>query len=926
MRFCLFIPGVTDASGKPYVFASHDTAKTPVTSLIMPHSITGVGAMTSTLDPVEAIVDSSSITVSLAIDAGTVPTVGEIFARDPISIGRMTASRLPGATTISFSASSSVTATSICVGVSAYSYTESTYSGGVSTGTVTLATWAQDSYQYYDPDIRLGAEVTRYPQMWKGRLAYLYVTRPHSDTTWCLYRVCALADNPMRTLSEITLTLSPLDARVREAHVSSPLDAVGHFSTSTRAYAATRTKHTFAEAYIGQAASRFPTWTIDHFPCPSGDVLYNTLQPVTTTPSGRSLARRTVLDGISTPTRPPVAVSSWATSPEHAHLVGRSGTTAYLSLTPSSDSRMEILPTARWYITAGDALAQLATRSATRAATPTTSADAEPLVRLTATGTQIADAYVYTVNAYTTSPSVTSTPLPIYFGMQWESSVNEPPEETAPSLTDNTAHVYRRDIGVRDDAWSWETTQGWSDFCASADLYSWKLHEPEILSSRSATRVQSSQNWREASGVVHHCGWLPLQSWSQIQIARARYWWERGEAQLCLDTQFCAVGESLWVNVHWTEDGETFIDKRTKLELNDVPTSGVYRYNVLKSPRCAGVGDWFGYRAAFQPDQRIEAAADSGLLWTYLLDSIRIPSAWVYLTSLYKYTVPLLGVTEYGYDTPSDFAESLPGLLLMSGSCVTFDLQRFSEYLIARKWTGRADKAESYVDINDDDLLSIPTVTRDDHVVSTYQVKLPDDQEITYIDRVAKELYADSDSITIDLSASEIDSLGVVQMRAALQNLVYRLGAERLVYSAAIPWRKGYELAPGDMVRLTSAYSVGVNTTNPPNGVMTRVVGVTQDPVQERTELTLQAVETGAAKYNYGWLVIDCSDDYTKLYLDTVEGLDEGEIIYHSGGSAEIVSIDWDGNYIIVDTPVMVSAIWYSDDYERFVVDEDRLG
>lgn len=926
MRFCLYIPGVTDDAGVPYVFCSHDTHTSPVTATPIHHAIVNVGAMASTLDPVEAIVDSSSIMVSLAIDAGDVPTVGEIFARDPIAIGRITASRLPGATSISFSASSSVTATSICVGVSAYSYSQSTYSGGVSTGTVTLSTYAQDSFQYYDPDIRLGAEVTRFPATWKGRLAYLYVRRP-IGTGWVLYRVCALADNPSRTLSELTLTLSPIDARIREAHVSSPLDIVGKFSGSTRAYAAQRVNHVFSEAYIGQGAPLYPSWGGDHFTVSSSDPLYATLQPVTTEPAGRNLVRRTWIDSMCTPTRPPISVNSWYSMPDKPHFEGRSGTTAYVSLTPDADSRLLILPTARWYVTSGDAIAQLATRSSTRVANPTTSANAEPLVRLSASGSQIADAYVYTVNAYTASPSVTETPLPLYYGMMWESSVNEPPEEDAPSRTDTTGHVFRRAINVQDLAWSWETTDGWAQFCEAADLYSWKLLEPEILTTRSATRVDTSKNWREASGVVHCCGWLPLQSWSQIQIARARYWWERGESQLCLDTQFCDIGESLWVTIHWTEDGENFLDKMAKLQLHDVPTSGVYRYNVLRSPRCAGVGDWFGNRATFTPDRRIEAPSDATLLVSYLTDSLKIPSYWVWTASLFNYTVPLGGVDEYGYDTPSDYSESLAGLLIMSGSCLTFDMQNMGHYIIARKWTGIADKAEYYVDVTDDDLLSIPAVTRDDHVVSTYEVKLPDDKEITYIDRVAAELYSDSDSITIDLASSEITELGVMQMRSALQNLVYRLGSERLLYSTAIPWEKGWQLAPGDLVRLTSEYTVGVNTSAPPNGVMTRVVGVTQDPVQERTELTLQAIESGAARYQYGWTVIDASADYLTLYLEAMgDWLQEGDIVYFAGGSAEVVTVDYDNNYIVVDTPVAATAIWYDDDPARFMTATDRLG
>lgn len=924
MRFCLFIPGVTDDAGKPYVFCSHDTYSTPVTAIPIYHAISNVGAMASTLDPVEAIVDSSSIMVSLALDAGDVPTVGDIFARDPISIGRMTASRLPGATSISFSASSSVTATSICVGVSAYSYAQSTYSGGVSTGTVTLSTYAQDSFQYYDPDIRLGAEVSRFPATWKGRLAYLYVTMPLTGQ-WRLYRVCALADNPSRTLSELTLTLSPIDARIREAHVSSPLDVVGKFSTSTRSYAAKRINHAFSEAYIGQGAPLYPSWGGDHFTVSSSDPLYATLQPVTTTPAGRNLVRRTWIDSMCTPTRPPIAVSSLVLAPDKPHFQGRVSTTAYVSLTPDADSRLQILPTARWYVTAGDAIAQLATRSSTRVATPTTSANAEPLVRLSASGSQIADAYVYTVNAYTASPSVTETPLPIYFGLMWESSVSEPPEEDAPDRTDNTGHVFRRAINVQDLAWSWETTDGWAQFCESADLYSWKLLEPEILTTRSATRVDTSRNWREASGVVHCCGWLPLQSWSQIQIARARCWWERGEPRLCLDSQFCNVGESVWVTVHWTEDGETYLDKLAKLQLHDIPASGVYRYDVVRSPRCAGVGDWFGQRATFTPNRRIESPSDATLLWSYLTSSLRIPSYWVWMASLYSYTVPLGGVDEYGYDTPSDYSESLAGLLIMSGSCLTFDMS-FGSYWLARKWTGIADKAESYVDVTDDDLLSIPTVTRDDHVVSSYQIKLPNDKEINYIDRVAAELYSDSDSITINLASSEITELGVLQMRAALQNLVYRLGSERLIYSTAIPWEKGWQLAPGSLVRLTSAYTVGVNTSAPPNGVMTRVVGVTQDPVQERTELTLQAIESGAARYQYGWTVIDASADHMTLYLETADGLYEGEIVYSADTYAEVVTVDTDNNYIEVDTPVTATAIWYADDPMRFLTATDRLG
>ena len=103
-------------------------------------------------------------------------------------------------------------------------------------------------------------------------------------------------------------------------------------------------------------------------------------------------------------------------------------------------------------------------------------------------------------------------------------------------------------------------------------------------------------------------------------------------------------------------------------------------------------------------------------------------------------------------------------------------------------------------------------------------------------------------------------------------------------------------------------------------------MGVTQDPVQERTELTLQAIETGAARYQYGWTVINASSDYMTLYLETTDGIGEGETVYFVGGSAEIVSADYDDNYIVVDTPVMATAIWYDDDPTRFLTATDRLG
>jgi len=922
-QFCVVIPGVTDDSGYPYAFCSHAAAPTtPMTVTPIYHAVSAVGAMTSTLDPVEAVVDSSAIMVSLVLDAGDVPTVGEIFARDPVSIGRITTSRLPGSTSISFSAASSVSVPAICVGVSTFAYTQTTYAGGVSTGTVVLAAMSQDSYQYYDPEICMGAEVSRYPTQWKGRLAYLYLTQPITGT-WRLYRACALADDPTRTLSELHLSLSPLDARLREAHASSPLDTVAHLSSSTRSYAGTRTKHVFAEALLGTGTSLAPSWSGATFSLgSSSNPLYAVLQPVTTEPAGRNLSKRTELDSICTPTRPPIAVWTLHLTPDKPHFLGRTGTTAYVSVSPEADSQLSVLPTARWYVAASGSLSAFNTRASTRVATPSTAANAEPIVRVTGSTSQIASGGVYALNAYSASPSVTQAPLPVYFGMVWESSVAEIPDEDAPDLTDNTGHVFRRGVGVEARAWSWETTQSWPQFCEEADLYSWRLLSPEIDTSRSATRVQTSQAWREARGIVHHCGWAPLQSWSQIQVARANRWWERGEAQMCLDTQYCSVGESIWLTVHWTEDGSNFLDMRCKLEYADMPAAGVYRYNILRSPRCAGVGDWFGYRATFTPDQTIAGIWDANLLWTYMAESLRIPQDWIDAESLYDYSVPLLGVSQYEYESPSALTDSMAGLLLMSGSCLSFSAPWYS---IARRWTGMADKAARYVDVTDDHLLSVPMVSRDDHVVSEYKIRLPS-TEITYVDRVARDLYADSDNIEIDLSTSEVTDDSVLLMRAALQNLVYRLGTTRLNYQTTIPFELGYQLAPGDMVRLTSSYTVGVNTASPPQQQMTRVVGVTQDPVQGRTELTLQAVETGAACYQAGAIVIAISSDYTKLWLSDVSWTDSGETVYYAGGSAEVVDIDYDDKYIELDTAVMTTAVWGYDDSERFMTDEDRLG
>lgn len=919
MRYCLIIPGVVDVSGYPYAFCSHSSYPTPVTVTPIYDAITAVGAMTSTLDPVEAVIDSGAISISLALDTG----VGDVFSRSPGVFGRMTASRLPNSSIIKFSSAASVTATTLCIGVSTYSYSQSSYSSRVSSGTITLAALSQESYQYFDSDIQMGAEVSLYPTQWKGRLAYLYITDPIT-AAWRLYRVCALAGNPTRTLSELQLTLTPLDTRIRDVHVSSPLDTVAKLSSSTRTYAGSRVNHVFAEAYIGQSATYLPAWSSDTFtltsPSSMYSALYGTLQPVTTDPAGRHLGLPS--QDICTPCCPPVTLSQTnSTSGNIPRLLGRSGSTAYASVTPAADSRLSIEPTARWYVTSGSTLTALYNRSATRASSPSTSAEAEPIIRLQAYGSQSNAQGIYYVNAYPSSPSVTCTPVPTYLGLMWEETVDEVQQRPSDAQIDNTGHAFRRDIGVKAQAWSWETTQNWQQLCEDNDLYSWKIVDPEITSAISARRVNATKQWREAKGIDHRCGWAPLQTWSQIQIAFARFWWERGEAQLCLDTQYCAVGESLWLTAHWTEDGQTFHDRRLKLQMYSIPATGVYMYTVLRSPRCAGIGDWFGHSATFTPDRTIEAEEDGHLLFLYLSQSLRLPLATIDSPSLYLYGIPS-AVDVYSYETPEDYAESMSGLMAMSGTCISFGFDQ-GDYRITRKWSGMADKAGSYIDITDDDLLSVPVVSRDDHVVSTYEVKLPEG-DVTYVDRVAQDLFADSDDITIDLSTSEVSDGSIMSMRGALQNMVYRLGSERLTYSTAIPYEKGYLLAPGDLVRLTSALTVGVDTSLPPSQQMTRVVGVTQDPVGYRTELTLQAVETGAAHYQQGSIVTALSSDYKTLYLDDTSWITVGMTVYHAAGSTTVSAVT--STYITVNTGYMVTAIWRAAEQDRFIMATDRLG
>ena len=248
-------------------------------------------------------------------------------------------------------------------------------------------------------------------------------------------------------------------------------------------------------------------------------------------------------------------------------------------------------------------------------------------------------------------------------------------------------------------------------------------------------------------------------------------------------------------------------------------------------------------------------------------------------------------------------------------------------YTIKRLYLGRAMKDERAVVISDDDILSIPRAIKDDHVVSGYEIDLPRGLSVTYQDALARSLYSDSSSIQLDLSNSRsprmTDEEVYIGARASLANMVNLLANERMKWSFGVTFEKGYLLTPGALVDLTCSLTVGAATTPPPSNQLCRVVEVTQDPLGNRTEVTVAATAGGGARYQKGCTVKSWNTSTYVYTVDDASWISAGQTIYYAGGSATVSAAS--ATTFTLSSMIYATAWWRSADSSRFLTASDAL-
>lgn len=964
--FALYIPGV-HSGGTDFVFLSGTWPFRSASLTQVPHAITSVGRMASTLDLVEPIVDSSPFSIDLALDATSTNgmTVRDIFSRDPIEIGSLASDYLPTSTSVQIACSASLSSQHVCIGTSVYYYTHSSYSSGIDTGT--LATHvifsqgtAQGGYQYYDSTLKIGPKVTKYPARWKGLWAYLYVWNSLFASSWKLYRAGYIADNPSFSLSGLTISFAPLDCKLRDHDISTTSSRPAHFPAGdlSRNYLTGITPakpHIIGQGFISRGTS-IPVTIADDgtIALTSGSyaysMIYQSLQPVLTTPSGACMYQ---LHGteFATPLRPPFF---WSPSINYSEpmILGRTGTTAKVqpsSTLTAKSSSIETLPTWRWMLASPSGVTNrcgvIATRNNTRTSSPSTAATAEPLAQMTI-GSTGANVPVQTMQVRV-NYTATSTPAQNWFGLYWEETCEEPQVASLgvlSSFNDRLRTAYGMPYYAISCA---DSTLGWHDLVDASDCYSVKLVAPEEIIDAPESYVRGTHRNDDGTGyavgdayVLCRLGMSPTNYGTVYTLASATAWWLRGEDYIALDRLITPSGKKTWFTATWTEDPEGAVthERQLRLSYDSNPATGVYLYKVVKAPRhCPGIGDWFGRQAVFLPDQRISGDTDGDLFAAYLLgDDAMQGSLWLYgghvdVSSLYYFPLQNLVIREWIFADAKTFDENFASLLAMSSSAMSFDFSG-GDYRICRVATGRADKAltSSAMTLTDDVILTIPTASRDENVISDYGITLPEPYgTVTYHDAVVSQTYSSTSSIEVDLSECDITNIesqtdAVRLMAGPLANMVSILGYDRRQWSFDIPFEVGWSLTPGALVRLTTRYTVGADVTPPPSGQLCRVLDVDQDPVGQVTSLRIIPVAGDGARYQRG-CVVEAWDATNKWYtVDDGSWITVGMTLYAPGSQSVTVS-SISGNTFYVGTFVYTSCFWRAAESDRFLLASDAL-
>ena len=935
LDFYLFIPGI-HYGGQDVTFHAQEGS----TQYDISHCIVTVGSMTSSLDIAEPIVDSSAFVVELASDAavdfGGYTCVADLFSRDPEVYGECQLAQGPNPTRLMFTAAAAPgNDILVCAGVTTYYCATTSYSAGVATcaGPVNWGSSAQSALSY-DASINRGTPVSKYPQQWKGRMAYLYMRAPVTDQ-WILYRACYLTENPQFTLSTVQLAMAPVDARIRDG-VGAPQEAqVARFHSSTRTYSGTvHDRLAFSVGYLERSGPIYAEIASAQISLTANTAAYNALYPVVQ-PAGIPSGSMPISDGGSpgTPMSPPID-PGYGTGKQKAYCItNKSGTTCYTDTVPTVTSQtFAVLPTLRVYSATPSSVANripsIVTRSQTRISSPTTPNDAEPIVQLTSGSYRRP---IEQLNMSFVLPSVTSAPCDVYYGFIWEETQDEEQATIGADVLrwKNLAWFLRGNIGFPRNAFTLaDSGAAWETYYQHCDRYSIKLLNPQREYSLTGSKLPEVDH----AGAYVRCGFCSANTDGQLTIGSASLWWSYGEESFCLDTMFGADGDEVLLQAEWTEDpdAEKTFSRLIKATVNYTTLSGCYRYDIIEQPDCAGIGDWFGYRASFRQAQAYSGKKDGRLIWSYICGSDTTPSALfipqnlVDLSSFVSLSADFGCIREYIFTEPKDMVDNLASLLLLGGTGISFSADG---YTIRRLYLGRAMKDERAVVISDDDILSIPRAIKDDHVVSGYEIDLPRGLSVTYQDALARSLYSDSSSIQLDLSNSRsprmTDDEVYIGAKASLANMVNLLSNERMKWSFGVSFEKGCLLTPGALVDLTCSLTVGAATTPPPSNQLCRVVEVTQDPLANRTDVTVAATAGGGARYQRGCTVKSWNTSTYVYTVDDASWISAGQTIYYAGGSTTVSSAT--ATTFTLSSMIYATAWWRSADSSRFLTASDYL-
>ena len=900
-------------------------------------NIISIGALESTVDPLEPFVNSNQFAIELAGESeSNGKQIRDLFSRDPISVGTLAQNWLIGESTMKILNSSLVTPTAVCVGPSSFLLTPQSTAGNVQTCAVSeLSFPSQVCNLYSDPTLGVSMEITKWPRVWKGRLVRIRL----NGISW---RFAYFADNPRFSLSSVTLTLVPLDARIRD-HQPQPLTpTIANFHSSNRSYirnakgrsiffcAATNWPAALVGAIAGTSSFSIPSSTTFETAA-----IYSLVQNTTAILPGGFVVPVDIVSTNYWATRPAIAKNGGG----YLGLDGLSanGLTGYLSASVTSNN-FTICPldSIRFYLTADSPTGSRASKIATRS---TSVVNKDPLVTVTRYG----NSYGSTLNV---QPNVSTTiNLPkISIGFLWQQ--NEPTTQ----LVLSESGLFNT-ISWHCFAWSkfkpcWtiaDSTLGLDQLIHESDVYSLRpISEPDTHAFQSVLRGRiRGSTPAKAEAVTSHLASFALDPNVVVNVAEAENWWCPGEDELCLTEQFCSFGDSIWLDAEWTEDGETFFKRHFLATLDSQPVTGCFRYKIgegllrtLYENDCAGIGDWFGHRAKFSADPTIYSRTISGVLFTYLLGGtpgnvLCLPSSLINISSLYDNDSGLALISGWRFEDAEALDKNLGALLALGQTALSFSCSESTPYAIARRWIGAPSRDETPIPIDESVLLDVPIAERSSEIVADYELRFADDKTVTYSDRLAKSLFNAEKTFELDLSLCPLNvSMSTAALADAivgtLADLVNRFGAERMTYSFSVPFEVGGWITPGDLIALSCSRIVGASSIASPVNLACRVLDVSQDLSGQTTRLRVVGDSRIVAKYQRGSRVIG-GWATTTITVDDASWISVGATVYAAGNTAYVVQ-GKSGNQLTFSSAFPFCTYLYSaQDNTRFRFGVDVL-